>query len=68
MDMNLSKLQEIVQDREISCAAVMGLQRVGHNDWMHHTHSDSQFLKVILYSYYKYLLYSHVVQKVFKFN
>ena len=29
MDMNLSKLQEIVKDREATCAAVMGLQRVG---------------------------------------
>ena len=29
MDVNLSKLQEIVKDREATCAAVMGLQRVG---------------------------------------
>ena len=28
MDMNLSKLQEIVKDREAWCAAFMGLQRV----------------------------------------
>ena len=30
MDMSLSKLQEIVKDREAWCAQSMGLQRVGH--------------------------------------
>ena len=30
MDMNLSKLQEIVRDREAWCVAVHGLQRVRH--------------------------------------
>ena len=31
MDMNLSKLQETVKDREAWHAAVHGLQRVGHD-------------------------------------
>ena len=32
MNMSLSKLREMVKDREASCAAVQGSQRVGH-DW-----------------------------------
>ena len=31
MDMSLSKLWELVLDRDILCAAVWGLQRFGHD-------------------------------------
>ena len=31
VDMSLSKLQEMVKDREVWCATVHGSQRVGHN-------------------------------------
>ena len=32
MDMSLSKLGELVMDREAWCAVVHGLQRVGHTE------------------------------------
>ena len=31
MDMSLSKLEELVMDRELDVLQSMGLQRVGHN-------------------------------------
>ena len=34
MVMSLSKLQEIVKDREASMLLYMGLQRVGHDLWL----------------------------------
>ena len=31
MDMSLSKLQEMVKDREVWCAVVHGVAKVGHD-------------------------------------
>ena len=42
MDMSLSKLQEMIKDREAWPAAVHGLQRVGH-DWVTEQYNNLYF-------------------------
>ena len=43
MDLSLSKLQDIVKNREAWCAAVHGIQRVGHN-LVRHNNCDGPFI------------------------
>ena len=52
MDMNLSKLREIVKDREAWHVAVYGLQRVGHKLA---TKEQQHYLLQYIYIYTKYL-------------
>ena len=49
MDMSVSKLQEIVKDREAWHAAVHGSQRVGHDVVTEHTHIVSR-KSIIIFS------------------
>ena len=50
MDMNLSKLQEIVEDRAALRAAVMGLQRVKHDL----VTENSNLWKIGLFAFFKF--------------
>ena len=45
MDMNLSKLWEIVKDREAGMLQSMGWQRVGHNIVIEQQHSPLTYVK-----------------------
>ena len=48
MDMSLSKLWEMVKDREMGCAAVCGVTKVGHN-WT--TEQSKAYLAKMILNY-----------------
>ena len=52
MDMNFSKLEDIVEDREAWCAVVLRVTRVGHDLA---TEQQNTLLKDIFFSKYKIL-------------
>ena len=58
MDVNLSKLWETVEDRGPWCAAVQGLQRVGHDLGADQQHSHWSIKELVFYLFYGFYFIS----------